>query len=121
MTLLRLIPLSVHAVLETILAPVMIVAPFAFGFSPAALVASVVLGVLVMGNALSTGAALAGQNGGLRVSAQASLDLGLAFAAAACSIAFGLAQDPAAGLFFGAVTILQAVLATTTRYRTLPA
>jgi hypothetical protein len=77
-------------VLETILAPVMIVAPFAFGFSPPALVASVVLGVLVMGTALSTGAALAGQHGGLRVSAHASLDLGLAFAAAACSIAFAM-------------------------------
>ena len=121
MTLLRLIPIHVHAVLETILAPVLIVAPFAFGFSPGALIASVVLGVLVMGTALSTGAALAGQQGGLRVSAHASLDMGLALAALACSIGFGVMQDPAAGLFFGAVAILQAVLTTTTRYTTLPA
>jgi hypothetical protein len=121
MTLSRLIPIHVHAVLETMLAPVLIVAPFAFGFSPAALIASVVLGVVVMGTALSTGAALAGQEGGLRVSAHASLDLGLAAATIVCSIAFALAQDPAAGLFFGAVAILQSVLATTTRYATLPA
>jgi hypothetical protein len=121
MTLLRLIPIHVHAVLETILAPVLIVAPFAFGFSPGALIASVVLGVLVMGTALSTSAALAGQQGGLRVSAHASLDMGLALAALVCSIGFGLVQDPAAGLFFGAVAILQAVLVTTTRYATLPA
>jgi hypothetical protein len=120
MTLLRLIPIHVHAVLETILAPVLIVAPFAFGFSAPALVASVVFGVLVMGTALSTSAALAGQEGGLRVSAHASLDLGLAAAAVVCSIAFGVSQDPAAGLFFGAVAILQGLLATTTRYTTLP-
>jgi hypothetical protein len=121
MTLLRLIPIHIHAVLETILAPVMIVAPFAFGFSPPALVASVLLGVLVMGTALSTSVALAGQDGGLRISTHASLDLGLAMAAAVCSLGFGLTQDPAAGLFFGATAILQALLATTTRYTTLPA
>lgn len=121
MTLLRLIPIHVHAVLETILAPVLMVAPFAFAFSPGALIASVVLGVLVMGTALSTSAALAGLQGGLRVSAHASLDLGFALAALACSIGFGFFQDPATGLFFGAVAILQAVLATTTRYVTLPA
>jgi hypothetical protein len=121
MTLLRLIPLHVHAVLETILAPVLIVAPFALGLSAPALVASVVLGVLVMGAALETGAALSGQDGGLRVSAHASLDLGLAMAAVVCSVAFGITQDPAAGLFFGAVAITQGLLATTTRYTTLPA
>jgi hypothetical protein len=113
--------MHVHAVLETILAPVLIVAPFAFGFSASALVASVLFGVLLMGAALSTGAALAGQDGGLRVSAHASLDLGLAAAAAVCSFAFGFTGDPVAGLFFGAVAILQGFLATATRYRTLPA
>jgi hypothetical protein len=121
MTLLRLIPIHVHAVLETILAPVLIVAPFAFGFSAPALVASVVLGVVLMGTALSTGASLAGQDGGLRVSAHASLDLGLALAAAVCSFAFGFTVDPVAGLFFGAVALLLSFLATTTRYSTLPA
>jgi len=121
MTLLRLIPIHVHAVLESILAPVMIVAPFAFGFSASALVASVVLGVLVMGTALGTGALLAGQDGGSLVSAHASLDIGFAAAAAVCSFAFGFTGDPVAGLFFGAVSVLLGFLATTTRYRTLPA
>ena len=75
-----------------------------------------------MGTALSTGAALRRPGRRLRVSAHASLDLGLALAAAACAIAFGLCgEDPAAGLFFGAVAILQRCSATTTRYRTLPA
>jgi hypothetical protein len=121
MTLSRLIPLQANAVFQTILAPVMIVAPFVLGFSAPALVASVVFGVLLMGTALSTSAALAGQDGGMRVSAHASLDLGFAFAAFACAFAFGLTQDPAAGFFFGATAIAQTLLATTTRYRTLPA
>ena len=121
MTLLRLIPMHVHAVLETILAPVLIVAPFALGFSAPALVASVVLGALVMGTALSTGASLAGQDGGLRVSAHASLDLGLAFAAAVCSFAFGFTATPSRASFSGPWRSLQGLLATTTRYSTLPA
>jgi hypothetical protein len=121
MTLLRLIPIHVHAVIETLLAPVLIVAPFALGFSGPALVASVFLGVVVMGTALSTSTALAGQDGGLRVSAHASLDLGLTIAMVACSIGFGFMQDPVAGLFFGAVAILHGLLTTTTRYATLPA
>ena len=74
-----------------------------------------------MGTALSTSASLAGQDGGLRVSAHASLDLGLAFAAAVSSFAFGFTGDPVAGLFFGAMAIAQGLLATTTRYSTLPA
>jgi hypothetical protein len=124
MTLLRLIPIHVNAVLETLLAPVMIVAPFALGFEPPAMIAGVLFGVLLMGTALATSTTLAGRQAretGLRVSAHASLDLGLAFAAAASAVIFGLAHEPVAGLFFGAVAIFQSVLATTTRYATLPA
>src|SRR5436309_1144515 len=71
MTLLRLVPIHVHAVLETLLAPVLIVAPFALGFEPASMIAAVFLGVLLMGTALATGASLAGtaRDAGLRVSA----------------------------------------------------
>ena len=124
MTLLRLIPIHVHAVLETLLAPVLIVAPFALGFDPAAMIAAVVLGVLLMGTALATGASLSGSqagDAGLRVSAHASLDLGFAFAATGSALVFGFSGDPVAGLFFGVVAILQGALATTTRYATVPA
>jgi hypothetical protein len=123
MTLLRLVPIHVHAALETLLAPALIAAPFALGFEPAALIAAVVLGVLLMGTALSTGASLGREpmrDGGMRVSAHASVDLGLAFAAAVCAVVFGFAGEPAAGLFFGAVAILHGALATTTRYATVP-
>jgi hypothetical protein len=124
MTLLRLIPIHVHAVLETLLAPIIIVAPFLFGFEPAAMVAAVILGVLLMGTALATGAALgdgASRDGALRVSAHASLDLGFALAALGCAVVFGFAGQPVAGLFFGLVGLLQGGLATTTRYTTVPA
>jgi hypothetical protein len=47
--------------------------------------------------------------------------MGLALAAAICAVASGLAGDAAAGLFFGAVALLQGALATTTRYATVPA
>ena len=123
MTLLRLVPMHVHAVLETLLAPAMIVAPFALGFDPGAMIASVILGVLLMGTALATGVALGGaaQNGGLRVSAHASLDLGLALAAANSAVAFGFGGAGVTGLYFGAVAIVLGGLATTTRYTTVPA
>ena len=123
MTLLRLVPIHVHAVLETLLAPVLIVAPFALGFEPASMIAAVVLGMLLMGTALATGASLGGtaRDGGLRVSAHASLDLGLAFAAAVSAVVFGFSGEPVAGLFFGVVAILQGALATTTRYATVAA
>jgi len=122
MTLLRLVPIHVHAVLETLMAPVLIVAPFVLGFEPAPMIAAVLLGVLVMGTALATGASLSGSgDGGLRVSAHASFDLGIAIAAAFSAIVFGFSGDPVAGLFFGVVAILQTALVTTTRYATVPA
>jgi hypothetical protein len=123
MTLLRLIPIHVHAVLETLLAPLLIVAPFVLGFEPGPMIAAVILGVLLMGTALATGASLGdgARAGGQRVSAHASLDLGLALAAVVSAVAFGLAGDAVAGLFFAAVALLQGALATTTRYTTVPA
>jgi hypothetical protein len=124
MTFLRLVPIHVHAALETLLAPAMIAAPFAFGFEPASMIAAMVLGVLLMGTALATGASLGreavGQTG-MRVSAHASVDLGLTLATAACAVAFGFGGEPIAGLFFGVVAILHGTLATTTRYATLSA
>ena len=116
MTLLRLIPVHINAVLETILAPVVIVAPFAFGFSASALVASVVLGVLMMGTALSTSAALAGEGGGSRVSAHADVDLGLALSAALAGLVFATGGDVAAAGLFLVAAAAQGLLAATTRY-----
>jgi hypothetical protein len=124
MTLLRLVPIHVHAALETLLAPAMIAAPFALGFEPGAMIASVVLGVLLMGTALATAALLgreAVRDRGMRVSAHASVDVGLTFAAAACAVGFGFAGEPVAGLYFLVVAILHGALTTTTRYATLPA
>jgi hypothetical protein len=54
MTLFRAIPLALHGVIEIVAAPVLIVAPFVLGFGYAAGAASIALGALLMGLALST-------------------------------------------------------------------
>ena len=121
MTLARLIPFHIHAALETALAPVLIVAPFVLGFDAGPMVASVVLGVTMMGTALATGAGLADgsrQQPPVRVSAHAGLDRGFSGATATCAIAFGLAGEPMAAGFFGVIAIAHSLLALTTRYTT---
>jgi hypothetical protein len=121
MTLARLVPLHIHAALETALAPVLVAAPFVLGFDAGPMVASVVLGMIMMGTALATGAGLADgsrQQPPVRVSAHAGLDRGFAFATAACAIAFGLAGESLAAGFFGIVAIALSLLALTTRYTT---
>ena len=54
MSLFRTVPLSVHGVVEILAAPVLIAAPFVLGFGYAAGAASIALGALLMGLALST-------------------------------------------------------------------
>ena len=54
MSLFRGIPLALHGVIEIVAAPVLIVAPFLLGFGYAAGAASIALGTLLMGLALST-------------------------------------------------------------------
>jgi hypothetical protein len=54
MTLFRAIPLAIHGVIETIAAPVLIAAPFVLQFGIAAGAASIALGSMLMGLALST-------------------------------------------------------------------
>ena len=54
MSLFRGIPLALHGVIEIVAAPVLIAAPFVLGFGYAAGAASIALGALLMGLALST-------------------------------------------------------------------
>ena len=49
----RAIPIDVHGALEILAAPLLIVAPFVFGFAPVAAAISIALGVVLMGLALS--------------------------------------------------------------------
>lgn len=54
MSLFRTVPLALHGVIEIVVAPVLIAAPFVLGFGYAAGAASIALGALLMGLALST-------------------------------------------------------------------
>ena len=54
MSLFRTVPLAIHGVIEIVAAPVLIAAPFVLGFGYAAGAASIALGTLLMGLALST-------------------------------------------------------------------
>jgi hypothetical protein len=53
MTAFRAVPLHVHGALEVLAAPLLLVAPFALGFTTPAGIVSVAIGVLLLGLALS--------------------------------------------------------------------
>jgi hypothetical protein len=54
MTLFKAIPLAIHGVIEIVAAPVLIAAPFLLEFGTGAGAASIALGTMLMGLALST-------------------------------------------------------------------
>jgi hypothetical protein len=113
MTLARLIPLDVHGALETALAALMIVAPFALGFTSGALVMSVVAGSLLLAVAVSS------QTGGssvLPLSSHAAVDACFTMALAIGAAGFALSGDVTAGLFFAASALAITLLASLTRY-----
>ena len=87
MTVFRYIPLWAHAGIETLLAPAMMVAPFLLGFGQAATVASVLVGVLLLGLALQ----LPGPQRSVSLSAHASFDYALAAFAMTAGLTVGIA------------------------------
>lgn len=118
MTIARLIPLPLHAALEVALASIVIATPFWLGFEAAALVVAVVIGMLMMGAGLAATGEISGRGnpGGLRVSAHADVDLGLALSSALAGLVFATGGDAAAAGLFVATAAAQALLAGTTRY-----
>lgn len=97
MTLFRYIPLSVHAGVETLAGPAVMVAPFLFGFGQAATVVCVLIGVMLLGLALQ----IPGPQRSISLSAHASFDYALALFAATAGLAVGIvtgAWEPAAFL-----------------------
>ena len=122
LTIARIVPIHIHAALETLIGPVLMFTPFALGFSPSAMIASFLLGVLVIAVALTTSTSLTAESArrnSVRVSAHAELDLGITLATAACAIGFGLAGEAAAAGFLGVTAIALSLLGMTTRYGTL--
>ena len=96
MSLFRAVPLSIHGVLEIVAAPVLIAAPFVLGFGYAAGAASIALGALLMGLALSTH----GDVRTITLSAHAGFDYVIAGLAIAAGSMLALADAPVVATVF---------------------
>jgi hypothetical protein len=105
----RSISLPTHSALELLGGLVLLAGPFLLGAEPAAMVASISLGAVVIG------LALAGPDS-LPLRAHQSFDLTLVAALAGGGLGLALAGDPAGGLVLLVVGGLQLVLVTLTRW-----
>jgi len=113
MTVVRLIPLPIHAGLEMLLGLALMAAPFVFGASIAGLVAGVVVGALVVGLALQS--LDAGGRPPLPVSAHHAADYGLVLGMAGGALVLGI-DDLTAAAIFGAAALAHLTLNLVTRY-----
>ncbi len=109
----KAIPLSIHGAIEVVAAPAIMVAPFLFGFDPAATALSVTLGALLLGLALQ----LEGPSRSIPISAHAGFDYTLAAGAAAGGLAIGLLSGEwVATSFLVGIGAALALLAAATRF-----
>ncbi len=109
----RGISIGLHSALEMFAAPAIMVAPFVFGFGPAATVLAVLLGVILIGMALQ----LESPARTVPLRAHAGFDYLLALAATAGGLAVGLiAHEWSAALFLVGVGAAMAALAASTRF-----
>jgi hypothetical protein len=90
MTLFRAVPLAIHGVLEIIAAPVLIAAPFVLGFGPEAGAASIALGTMLMGLALSTH----GEHRTIPLTAHAGFDYVISGLAIVAGLALAIGEAP---------------------------
>jgi hypothetical protein len=112
MTAFRLISIGLHGALELVVGVALLVAPFALGFGPAATVASVAVGALVVGLAL--GAATLDEGGS--VSSHYAYDWGAVLGLALGGVILALAGSAIAGLTFAGAALAMTALALITRY-----
>ena len=109
----RGISTSLHGALEMFAAPAIMVAPFLFGFGPAAAVLAVLLGVVLLGMAVQ----LESPARSVPLRAHASFDYVLAFAAAVGGLAVGLITDEwSAAVFLAGIGAALVVLTASTRF-----
>jgi hypothetical protein len=105
----RSITLPLHSALELVGGLALLAGPFLLGAGPAGLVASVSIGAVIVGLALSGPDALP-------VAAHQAFDLTLVAALAAGGLGLAIAGDPAGGLVLAVVGALQLTLVTLTRW-----
>ena len=114
MTLLRPIPIHVHAALEVAAAPILMVAPFVLGFTALAGGLSIALGILLLG--LATSVYGDAQRGSVPLSAHAGLDYILAAATIAAGFVAGIAGDYIATVFLVGFGSAHLALIASTRF-----
>jgi hypothetical protein len=113
MTGFRGIPLSIHGVIEILAASALIFAPFLLGFTAAAGAASMGLGAVLLGLALSTHA----ERRTVSLSAHAGFDYVIGFFALFLGIGFGIANgDLVATAFLVVFGLAHIALTASTRF-----
>lgn len=113
MTAMRLMSLPTHAALELAAGIALMFVPFVVGFSPAGLVASVTVGVIIVGFALW---ASTPEGNLIPVTAHFAYDRGMLLGLLVGALLLGLHGDRGAALALGIAAIWQLALNTTTRY-----
>jgi hypothetical protein len=88
-------------------------APFVLGFEPAAMVASVLLGALVVGVAFATHI---GDEGALPISTHAAFDVAFAIAMSVGAVVFAIVEDVPAAVFMAAGAVSLILISSLTRY-----
>ena len=112
MTVFRGISLSAHGAVEILLGLATMVAPFLFGFSTAGAIAALLIGMTLVGAALSTVDARS-----INVAALHAFDHAVAIAILGAALALGiLAGDRHATAYLAAVAVAQLGLNMSTRY-----
>jgi hypothetical protein len=113
MSISRAIPLPIHAAIEILVGPAVMVSPLVLGFGQAAAVVTFVIGTLLLGLALQA----AGPGRTIPVSAHAGFDYALALFAVLAGIAVGIATgDWAATSFLVGIGAFLVALTASTRF-----
>ena len=117
MSVLRAIPIQVHAALEVAAAPLLIVAPFVLGFGYLAGALSIALGVALIGLGLSVnGDAQRERGNNIPLTAHAGFDYSLAAITIAVGIAAGIVGDLVATVFLVGFGSAHLALTASTRF-----
>lgn len=107
--------IELHGALELALAAALILAPYALGLAPAAIMVGIGVGAVLAGLAIS--GSDPASRGGLPLSAHVTYDWALGTALLCAGIVLGLAVGPGAFIFFLAAGLIEFTLAGATSYR----
>lgn len=109
----RSIPLHVHGALEVLIAPVLFVAPFVFGFGALAGAVSIAIGAVLLGLAVS----IHDENGSIPLRAHAELDYAIATTTIVAGVVLGIVTgNPVVTAFMAGFGALHMALTASTRF-----